>query len=191
MKMNSTLSKIVIFAVGAMVGSAVTCKVLTDKYEQQVREDVESVKREFSKMYQNTDNETVIEDDPAEDDEDDGDNASDDGNRVAYSSIIKSMNYSTDSNNEEKEDDDDMDKPYVIPPEDFGECDYALISFSYYQDGVVKNDKGKIVANTDELIGKDFASHFGEYEDDSVFVRNDRIRTDFEILKVLGNSYED
>lgn len=188
MKMNSTLSKIVIFAVGTMVGSAVTCKVLTDKYEQQVREDVESVKREFSKMYQDADNETVAKD---EESDDDSEEDQDTTNRVAYSSIIKSMNYSNDSNNEEKEDDDDMDKPYVIPPEDFGECDYALISFSYYQDGVVKNDKGKIVANTDELIGKDFASHFGEYEDDSVFVRNDRIRTDFEILKVLGNSYED
>ena len=34
----------------------------------------------------------------------------------------------------------------------------------------------------EDLIGEDSLSHFGEYEDDSVFVRNDRLRTDYEIL---------
>ena len=33
-----------------------------------------------------------------------------------------------------------------------------------------------------ETIGKDSLTHFGEYEDDSVFVRNDRLKADYEIL---------
>ena len=34
----------------------------------------------------------------------------------------------------------------------------------------------------EETIGKDSLTHFGEYEDDSVFVRNDRLKVDYEIL---------
>lgn len=189
MKMNSILNKVMIFAAGVVVGSAVTCKVLTSKYEQQVREDVESVKREFSKMYQDDSRDEVTKPEESSDDEDEEDES--EIERKVYSSIINKNNYANYSNNTEKEDDDDMEKPYVIPPEEFGECEYAEVSLTYYQDGVVLNDRNKIVSNTDELIGPDFASHFGEYEDDSVFVRNDRIRTDFEILKVLERYFED
>ena len=34
----------------------------------------------------------------------------------------------------------------------------------------------------DEIVGKESLNHFGEYEDDSVFVRNDRLKRDYEIL---------
>lgn len=33
-----------------------------------------------------------------------------------------------------------------------------------------------------QSIGFESLGHFGEYEDDSVFVRNDRLKTDYEIL---------
>ena len=75
------------------------------------------------------------------------------------------------------------DRPYVITPEEFGDSDYAIISLTCYTDGTVTNEKNKIVANVDELIGLDSLDHFGEYEDDSVFVRNDALQIDFEILK--------
>lgn len=187
MKMNSILSKIMIFAAGAIVGSAVTCKVLTTKYEQQVREDVESVKREFAKIYQNDNGDVVTKaEESSEDDEEDEET------RNNYNSIINKNGYATNSNDEEKEEDKDMnnDKPYVIPPDEFGECEYAEVSLTYYADGVVTNDSNKIIGNVDELIGADSLSHFGEYEDDSVFVRNDKLRIDFEILKDYRNYSE-
>ena len=62
--MKDTLSKIVIFAVGAGIGSAVTWKLLKAKYEQIAQEEIDSVKEVFSKR-QN--------DDPVEKDEDDSD----------------------------------------------------------------------------------------------------------------------
>lgn len=39
-------------------------------------------------------------------------------------------------------------------------------------------------------IGDDALGHFGEYEDDSVFVRNDEEQTDYEIL-LDGRNYHD
>ena len=43
---------------------------------------------------------------------------------------------------------------------------------------------GEIVDDVEEIIG-DGLDHFGEYEDDSVFVRSDAKRCDYEILKDL------
>ena len=78
------------------------------------------------------------------------------------------------------------DTPYVISPEEFGEKeDYETISLTYYADGVLTDDNDEKMEDYEETIGKDSLDHFGEYEDDSVFVRNDKLRCDFEILSDL------
>ena len=75
------------------------------------------------------------------------------------------------------------EKPYVITPEEFGElADYQTISLTYWHDAVLTDDYDEIIDNPDDIVGEDFADHFGEYEDDSVFVRNDARKTDYEIL---------
>lgn len=73
--------------------------------------------------------------------------------------------------------------PYVISPEEFGEMDgYTQISLTCFADGVVADEDDEPLENAEEIIG-DALDHFGEYEDDSVFVRNDAKRCDYEILK--------
>ena len=76
-------------------------------------------------------------------------------------------------------------KPFVIPPEEFGQMDdYEAESLMYFEgDDVLTDDWFNVIENVDGLVGKDFAEHFGEYEDDSVFVRNPMFKKDFEILK--------
>lgn len=75
--------------------------------------------------------------------------------------------------------------PYVISPDEFGELeDYTKVSLTYFADGVLADECGEIVDDVEEIIG-DGLDHFGEYEDDSVFVRSDAKRCDYEILKDL------
>ncbi|MBQ0089524.1 MAG: hypothetical protein KBT27_09360 [Prevotellaceae bacterium] len=75
--------------------------------------------------------------------------------------------------------------PRIISPEKFehGVFDKATVLYFsngvYTCDGVVWSDD-----EVDEFIGIDAYTHFGEYEKDSVFVRNDRQETDYEILFV-------
>lgn len=57
-------------------------------------------------------------------------------------------------------------------------------SLTYFADGVLADECGEIVDDVEEIIG-DGLDHFGEYEDDSVFVRSDAKRCDYEILKDL------
>ena len=181
-----------IFAAGAAIGSVVTWKMVKTKYEQIAQEEIESVREAFGR-----DNDDTEE--PAENEERD---IVTDGPSVAEEirGIVEKLGYTAESNekeepkeeNKEEEEEEDMDsKPYVISPDEFGDCEYITVSLSYYLDGIVTNEQGKIVTNTDELIGEDFADHFGEYEEDSVFVRNDRLGMDFEILKDYRDYYED
>ena len=77
----------------------------------------------------------------------------------------------------------DIYKPYVIRPEEFGEIEeYECISLTYYHDKVLADGDDVMIKDVEDLIGSESLSHFGKYEDDSVFVRNDRIKCDFEIL---------
>ena len=78
---------------------------------------------------------------------------------------------------------DKQTKPYVIPPEQFGDDEnYDQISLTYYADGVLADENDEVIDDVEETVGIESLNHFGEYEDDSVFVRNDTRKCDYEIL---------
>lgn len=73
-------------------------------------------------------------------------------------------------------------EPYVISPEEFGEMnDYEKISLTYYANGILADENDEVIDDIEETVG-DALEHFGEYEDDSVFVRNEENMCDYEIL---------
>jgi hypothetical protein len=84
---------------------------------------------------------------------------------------------------------ENVERPYVIKPEEFGENDdYNQVSLTYYiGNGVVTDENDEPLENVEDTIGSDYVQHFGEYEEDSVYVRNDRRRTDYEILLDTGD----
>ena len=80
----------------------------------------------------------------------------------------------------------DYDRPYIIEPQEFGALDgYSLITLYHYSDNVLADDCDELVEDLDNVVGEDYASHFGEYEDDCVYVRNDRLKADYEICRDL------
>ena len=65
----------------------------------------------------------------------------------------------------------------------FGENeDYERISLTYYADQVLVDENDEMIEDVEEMVGFESLNHFGEYEDDSVFVRNDAKKCDYEIL---------
>lgn len=169
--MNNTLSNMIIFTVGAVLGSTVTWKLIKSKYEQIVKEELDSIRKSFK-----TDDEEEL---------------STDTNFTELKNIIESngyTNYSNTNNVENKE--DEMEGPYVIPPEEFDENDYQTESLTYWADKVLTDDYGNIIEDVESLVGEDSLTHFGEYEDDSVFVRNDLLQVDFEILIDTRNYHD-
>lgn len=169
----SILNKTLIFAVGAAIGSAVTWKFFKTKYEQIANDEINSVKEVYKKKMKNI-NET-------------------ESLTASVKEAVKTVK-ELDKNDiyEEEEEYDDMhDEPFVIPPDEFGEKDeYEICSLFYYTDGVVTDQMDRVIDNVDELIGEESLTHFGEWEDDSVFVQNDGLKTYYEILKD-ARSYQD
>lgn len=87
---------------------------------------------------------------------------------------------------EETEGVEDMaKKPYVISPEEYDNynTDYDDISLTYYADGILADDLDEIVEDPDNIVGPDFMNYFGKYEEDTVLIRNDRLKCTYEILR--------
>ena len=53
----------------------------------------------------------------------------------------------------------------------------------------VSDENGVIIDEPEDIVG-DALNHFGEYEEDSVFVRSDPKRCDYEILRDLRSYAE-
>jgi hypothetical protein len=175
--MSNALSKIVIFAAGVTIGSVVTWKLVETKYKKITEEEIESVKEAFSRKKV----EEVTEE-PNDDiyGEDEKTIVKTDAVMTDYRSIAKIY----DDNIEVEKEECNMERPYVITPEEYEESEYTQESLDYYEgDGVLVDPFGDIVENVEEMVGLDFASYFGKYEKDTVYVRNDIMETDFEILR--------
>lgn len=173
--MNSKVGMIIMFAVGAAAGSAVTYKLVSTKYERILKEEIDSVKEVFSNVGKN---EAKDISDPNITLMEKCDEIINDNEYIPLNDDMPNI----------KEGETVTDEPYVISPEEFGDFDdYDLVSLTYYSDGVLTDsaDEPILEDDLDDFVGRDFANHFGEYEDDSVFIRNDRIKIDYEILRDL------
>lgn len=182
---KNTLSNFLFFAAGAAIGSVVTWKFIKTKYERIAQEEIDSVKAAYCPR------DTEPESETPDNNVEKGyiPNATDLNN---YADTLASQGYTDYANAKDGivnttkpvEEVDDMERPYVISPEDFGEMyGYRTISLMYFEDGVLTDDRYEPVEDADNLIGLESLEHFGDYEDDSVFVRNDKRKTDYEILK--------
>lgn len=179
--MNKTLSNLFIFTAGAAIGSAVTWKLVKDKYARLAQEEIEAVREVYMK-HEDDISETVTEE-PAEVISESVPEFTEQ-ERVDYANIANTY-----SNNNEKGVPKPVKRPYVISPDEFDEIGYQTVSLTLYADGVVEDDFYNVL-DDDEIedkIGRDSLNHFGEYEEDSVFVRNDDEETDYEILRDSRN----
>lgn len=182
--MSSKRSTVLVFIAGAGIGFVCTWHLLKRKYERISQEEIDSVKAAYAerKIVEKAgksfaegfrDGLKVAED-----------RTPDDMDFKKYESIIQKSGYTDYSRGAEKKKGEVfVEKPYVISPEEFGEFEeYEKISLTYYSDEVLADENDEEVNDVDEIVGEESLTHFGEYEDDSVFVRNDRLKCDYEIL---------
>lgn len=176
--MTSTLNKLVIFTAGAAAGSLVTWFLAKTKYERIADEEIASMKEYYEER------ESVMTKQIEE-----GDTVTpkrlpqDKPSLKEYAALVHAAGYSDEAFEEEEKKMNSVERPYVIPPEEFAELeDYNVVSLTYYADGVLADESDEIIEDVDDIVGLDSLSHFGEYEDYSVFVRNDERMSDYEIL---------
>ena len=206
--MNSTLKGVLIFVLGAAAGSLATWKLIEKKYKDIAQEEIDSVKDTFSKMKKNEypdkledypDFEEFDDSDDSDDEEPKSEQKIDRNNKpdiVEYAKILSETGYTNYAERQDKKEKKGVEpvedeRPYVISPDEFGEKDgYENVTLTYYADGVLTDYFDNVISNVDEVVGFDSLDHFGEYEDDVVFVRNEKMETDYEILRDLRDFNE-
>lgn len=184
------MKNLLCFVTGAAIGSVVTWKLIEKKYKDLADEEIESVIETFKNRKPRITKDEVKETvekvinkykEPKETVED----------------IVTAEGYSIEDEEETDEDDDsnytvDVDPgvevivPYVIIPEQFGEySEYGTKTLTYYADNVLTDEIDNPITSEEmeTMIGPDALDHFGEYEDDSVYIRDEMNEMDYEILK--------
>ena len=165
-------------SVGAAIGSVVTWKVIKTKYQQIAEEEIESVREYYETLY--SEKESVIDVEP--DQETPAEVSVSKADVRSLATRVSELGYNP------EEEVEDVNGPYVISPEEFATLeDYETVELTYYANGVLTDDTDDPIEDIEGTVGSDFASHFGEFEDDSVHIRNEMRRTDYEILAVSRN----
>lgn len=180
------------FLAGATVGAAGAWFYCKRYYEQVAQEEIDSVKAAFAERKPDAlkNVKKDIEENVNDSNKQKADMAKLKPDLVNYAAKLQEQGYTNYSgigeqseNKKNEEDETVVDEPYVIAPEEFGEESYTTISLTYYSDGILADDEDERVENIEDTVGSDFAEHFGDYEEDSVHIRNDRRRCDYEICK--------
>ena len=184
------MKNLLCFVAGAAIGSVVTWKLIEKKYKDLADEEIESVIETFKNRKPRITKDNVKETvekvinkykEPKEIVED----------------IVNAERYYIENEEEIDEDDEsnytvnvdndiEVVTPYVITPEQFGEYnEYGTKTLTYYAANVLTDEIDNPITSEEmiTMIGIDALDHFGEYEDDSVYIRDEMNEMDYEILK--------
>ena len=182
------MSKFLIFVSGAALGAATTWYILKEQYKQRQQEDRESMQAAFNRMRDEENNEKgysvpksveVCEKPELKEFVEKIQKAG----YVDYSSLAAEAKKAKEAPVEETLDEVAEMKPYVISPDEFDSREgYDIQSLTYYADGVLTDVNDIPVENVDDIVGEESLKHFGEFEEDSVYVRNERLGVEYEIL---------
>lgn len=189
------MKNIGIFILGAAAGSVITWKLVEKKYKDLADEEIASVVETF-KNRKPTDvpknkKETKKENKKKSVKEEIITNTvkSIDQENIDYTKVVK--DYSTDESEIKDEDcvvevetGEDRRLPRIITPQEFDDQeDYGTKTLTYYADGVLTDEVDDIIPDPDILLGEGALDHFGEYEDDALYIRDDDNEMDYEVLK--------
>lgn len=175
--MSKSAACIIAFSLGAAVGAVVSWKLLEEKYKKIADEEIASMEE----YYSNRGLETVGKD-LDEMHEVDGDKT--------YEILAQGYANPSTTRTDERKEDPNMVEPYVISPDEFDEHDnYEIVSYTFYADGILTNELDEPMEDDEieQTVGHNSLCRFGDFEDDSVFVRNDHLQIDYEILRDTRN----
>lgn len=178
--MNSKVLNALSFVAGGVIGSIATYFLVNNKlkkeYEKRANDDINQMREYY--------NEQINKEIPEKEQVAEEEKGEELFNPKELKEKVDEFGYS----GEEEE----MYTPEIIAPEESWERDYPTISLTFYEgDGILSDDRGKIIKNAKELVGDDFTNHFGEYEEDCVYVLNEKHKVYYEILRDTGSYSED
>ena len=191
----STVKSVGIFALGAGIGAFVMYKYLNGKLDKQLTEEIEAIKEFYENATLKSTVEAVKEKTEAAVKE-----VQEQTRRFhtaiekqGYDSFFK--NKVDEEPNFEEEDDDPAENqappddpaepqpPYLIDSMEYFRSNNEKSTLTYYESVDVLAEDDDILDNVQYIVGNEFRDHFGDEEEDVVYVRNEKMGTDYEIIR--------
>lgn len=169
------IREVLCFALGAAAGFGAATYFMKTKYETMVDEEVKSV-MEWAKKK---------EKEPLKNDGDELSHSEEVGkfNEIApnYNKISEKVNKVMDEY-----------KPYRISEGDFvvDDDEYAKVSLEYYSDDDSLFEGSEFISNVEETVGQDNLDFFASIDDETMYIRNEKYKTDYEVCKIAGRYSE-
>jgi gas vesicle protein len=177
--MNNTIAFVAGVIIGGAAGVLGARQYFKKKYEDIAQEEIDSVKEAFSRKEK-------------KDESEDSDSADDDESELEEAKTVMKDNGYFDEDVDVYKMKKSDEAPYVINDDEFGNMEtegYEMETLYYYLDGTLADGDDNRV-DLDDLIGADALNHFDEYVQDTVYVRNEKYRTDYEVL-LMQRSFAD
>lgn len=189
----------VYFVAGAAIGAVSAWFYAKQKYEKLAQEEIQCVTDAFSERLEKLARNSMQDPDVRPTPEQLEKEATKPGDRniIDYAAVLSKQGY-TDytkfskdeeepSVNSEPEDisDNDGNGPVIICPDDYGDIpEYEQLSWTYFADHILTDDDYSMIesAYRDKYIGAGALEHFGDYEDDAIHVRNDKLKCYIEVV---------
>lgn len=176
------MKQVLYFSLGVIVGSGVTLLCVRKHYAKKADAEISAIKEAYGAPEAEVCEDTFEE------------------VKEEYEKIIDENGYNEEDDAEdsyiihdEYPREERASKPYVIGPdlysEDFHGFDKCVLVYWRGNDMLLTDEQE--VADIETYIGRSSLEHFGEYESDTVFVRNERLGCDFEVLLEEGSYAED
>ena len=175
------MKQVLYFSLGAIVGSGVTLLCVRKHYAKKADAEISAIKEAYN------------DPEPVKCKYFDGEV------KEEYEKIIDENEYNEDDAedsyiiHDEYPREERATKPYVIGPdlysEDFHGFDKCVLVYWRGNDMLLTDEQE--IMDIETTIGRSSLEHFGEYESDTVFVRNERMGCDFEVLLEEGSYAED
>lgn len=183
------MKSILTFIAGLAIGVGVTYVIQKNRYEEMVKEEIDDLRDHMKEKKTKVSSEYGDTCDDKKETEECDFNEERLKREVEYEHELKKHNYTSNDDSETEK----FNAPYVVTPEEFASLSgWEVISYNYYDDDIIANDDNEELdeENISWTLGmstEEVQAQFGIYEDDSVYVRNEQLKTDFEILRQNEN----
>lgn len=197
--MKCVIVGVVSLVSGAVIGYFVGTKITAKKYKDLADKEVESVKSSLEAYYKGkleglgpkdikVSSESKKKDDKPQKknnlmDKDSIDYEKLKEERKEYVQYVK--NYTSDTAVKEGKPEEIASKiglPYIISDTEYAEGTYNSQTLHWYRDGVLCDDEFNVIKDVRGTVGNEALNSFGVYQEDAVYVRNDNLEVDYEIL---------
>lgn len=173
-----------IFFAGVAVGAAGCYFALRVKFEKQLNEQVDVINQAFDREMEKLGLEITKEKKEAEDPVNGGKIFRTEIKKHGYETHFKTIKEDSPKMEEmESPKEGGSVEPYIISAEQFA-TDGILdkVTLTYYINADLVCEEEEILDNFQNIIGTDFVNHFHDDEEGVVYVRNERLGTDYEVI---------